>query len=234
MGKKQINPPLLHLFWSAKGVKRCQSSGVIFLLPPHSYNILPPLADQKSCKNGGSFVLYPLTLAPFYPPWKPNAAQNDVRVLNCIFLKNPPIAAPPLQHITPLGSPLLHGNFSQGVIPKKSSHCSPLQPTLTWQSQSGGNSWNVLSLRPIEAHSYMAISVRGGGVILEMSSHYSPLQPTLTWQFQSGGGGGGNSWNVLPLQPTLTWQFQSGGNSWNVLPLQPIEAHSYMAISVRG
>ena len=69
------------------------------------------------------------------------------------ILKSPPIAA----HC----SPLLYGNFSQGVIPEKSSHCNPLQPTLTWQFQSG--------------------------VIHEKSSHCSPLQPTLTWQFQPGG-----------------------------------------------
>ena len=88
------------------------------------------------------------------------------------------------------------------------SHCSPLQPTLTWQFQSGGISWKVLPLQPIAAHSYMAFLVRG--VIPEKSSHCSPLQPTLTWQFQSG------------------------GNSWKVLPLQPIAAHSYMAFLVRG
>ena len=81
-------------------------------------------------------------------------------------------------------SPLLLGNFSQGVIPQKSSHFSPLQPTLKWQFQSGGggNSWKVLPLQPIAAHSYMAILVRGG-VIPQKSSHCSPLQPTLTWQF---------------------------------------------------
>ena len=42
-----------------------------------------------------------LTLTPFYPPWKPNAAQKDLRVLSCIFLKNPPIADPLLHHFTP-------------------------------------------------------------------------------------------------------------------------------------
>ena len=108
-------------------------------------------------------------------------------------------------------SPLLHGNFSQGVFPEKSSiaaHCSPL---LHGNFSQWGNSWKVLPLQPIAAHSYMAISVRG--VIPEKSSHCSPLQPNLTWQFQSGGG---------------------GGNSWKFLPLQPIAAHSYMAISVRG
>ena len=37
-------------------------------LPPHSYTILPR--------------------------WKPNAAKKDVRVLSCLFIKNPHIAAP--------------------------------------------------------------------------------------------------------------------------------------------
>ena len=41
------------------------------------------------------------------------------------FLRGHPIAA----HC----SPLLHSNFSQGVIPQKSSHYSKLQLTLTWQ-----------------------------------------------------------------------------------------------------
>ena len=111
------------------------------------------------------------------------------------------------------------------------------------------NSWKVIPLQPIAAHSYMAISVMGGvnpetsshcspllhgnfsqGVIPENSSHCSPLQPTLTWIFQSGD----NSWKSSHCSPLLHWQFQSGGNSWKVLPLQPIAAHSYMAISVRG
>ena len=98
-----------------------------------------------------------------------------------------------------------------GVIPEKSSHCSPLQPTLTWQFQSGGNSLKVLPLQPTAAHSYMEISVMGG-LIPEKSSHCSPL---LHGNFSQGGRGG-------------------GGNSWKVLPLQPIAAHFYMAISVRG
>ena len=36
----------------------------------------------------------------------------------------------------------------RGLIPEKSSHCSPLQPTLTWQFQAGGISSNVLPLQP--------------------------------------------------------------------------------------
>ena len=121
------------------------------------------------------------------------------------------------------------------VIPEKSSHCRPLQPTLTLQFQSRG-------------------------VIPEKSSHCSRLQPIFTWEFQSEGlflkrpliaahcspllygnfsqGGGGNSWKVLPLQPIAAHSYMAilvrGGNSWKVLPLQPIAAYSYMAILVRG
>ena len=32
-------------------------------------------------------TIYPLTLTPFLPLWKPNAVQKDVKVLSCIFLK---------------------------------------------------------------------------------------------------------------------------------------------------
>ena len=72
--------------------------------------------------------------------------------------------------------------FSQwgGVFPQKSSHCSPLKPTLTWQFSEG--------------------------VIPQKFSHCSPLQPTLTWQFYSGGRGEipQKSFHCSPLQPTLT------------------------------
>ena len=70
----------------------------ICLLPPHSYINLPPLADQKNCKSGGLVCLLTPHSYTIYPPWKPNAAQKDGRVLSCIFLKNPPIAAPLLHH----------------------------------------------------------------------------------------------------------------------------------------
>ena len=126
------------------------------------------------------------------------------------------------------------------MIPKISSQCSPLRPALTWQFQWGGNSWKVLPLQSIAAHSYMAVSVGGWwflkyppnaahcgpllhgnfsqGVIPENSSRCSPLQPTLTWQFQS--------WGVIPeksshCSPLLHGNFSHGGNSWKVLPLQP-------------
>ena len=55
-----------------------------------------------------------------------------------------------------------------------------MQPTLTWQFQSGGNSLNVLPLQPIAAHSYMAISI-----------------------------GWGNSLKVLPLQPIAAHSYMA-------------------------
>ena len=60
---------------------------------------------------GGWYVVYPLTLTPFYPSWKPNAFQKEVRAFSRIFLKNLPIAAPLLHHFTPseqILSSLLH------------------------------------------------------------------------------------------------------------------------------
>ena len=75
----------------------------------------------------------------------------------------------PLQ---PIESPLLHDNFSHGVISENSSHCSPLHPTLTWYFQSGG---------------YFLKSPT-------VAAHCSPL---LHGNFSQGG----NSLKVLPLQP---------------------------------
>ena len=119
------------------------------------------------------------------------------------FLKSPPIVV----HCCPL----LNGNFSWGVIPQKSAHCSPLLSTLTWQFWSWGNSTKFppLPFQPIAANSEWQF--QSWKVIPEKSSHCSPLQPTLTMQFQSSRGGGclipQKSSHCSPLQPTLTWQF---------------------------
>ena len=68
-------------------------------VPPNSYIILLPLTDQKDVRMGGGLTCaLPFTLTQFYPHWKPNAAQIDVRVLSCIFLKNRTIAALLLRH----------------------------------------------------------------------------------------------------------------------------------------
>ena len=94
-------------------------------------------------------------------------------------------------------TPLLHGTFCQGkgIIPHKSTHCSPLQPTLL--------------LQPLAPHSYMAVFVKGKvkflknppianhcssllhdifrqGIFPRKFSTCSPLQPVLTWQFRQG------------------------------------------------
>ena len=86
-----------------------------------------------------------------------------------------------------------------GVIPEKSSHCSPSQTTPTWQFQSGGL---LLKSPPIAAH----------------------CSPLLHGNFSQGG----NSWKVLPLQPIAAHSYMAisvrGVNSWKVLPLQPIAA----------
>ena len=90
------------------------------------------------------------------------------------FLKRPPSAAHSYMEILVRGwgqsskvlplQPTFTCSFSEWVIPQKSSHYSPVQPTLTWQFQSGL------------------------GVVSQKYSLCSPLQPhTLTWQLQLGG-----------------------------------------------
>ena len=153
-----------------------------------------------------------------------------------LFLKSPPIAA----HC----SPLLHGNFSQRVVPQMSPHFSPLQPTLTWRFFSG------VILQKSSHCSPLFNSNSSQGVIPQNSSHCIPLQPTLTWQFWSAGGGG-----VIPQKSSLCSErsplfygnFSQGGcsncsplfnsnSSQGVIPqrIPPIAAHSYTAILVGG
>ena len=68
-----------------------------------------------------------------------------------------------------------------GVILQKSSHCSPLQPTLTWQFQSEGNSSKVLPLQP---KPYIILSPLNK-LPLTLTPFYPPCQP--------------NSYLILPL-----------------------------------
>ena len=70
-------------------------------------------------------------------------------------------------------------------MPQQTSHCSPLQTTLTCNffSQRGNRS-KIFPLQRIADHSYMAILVRGVfPQKLPVAAHCSPLQPTLKWQF---------------------------------------------------
>ena len=140
-----------------------------------------------------------------------------------VIIKIPPIAA----HC----SPLLLGIFNKRIILEKSSQCSPLQPTPTWQFLVRGL---FLKSPPIAAHCslllHMVISVRLSVI------HESPPIAALCSSHLHGnfiqGVNFEKSSDCSPLQLTLRWHFQSGCNSWKVLTLQPIATHSYMAISV--
>ena len=193
------------------------------LIPEKSSHCSPlqPILTWQFQSGGGGNSWKVLPLQPIVGnswkvfPLQPIAAHYYMAIsVRGQFLKCP--------HFAINCSPLLHGNFSQGVnpekfslcspllvIPEKSFHWSPLQLTLTWQFKSGA--------------------------IFEKSSLCNQLQPTLTWQFQSGG----YSWKGLSLQPIAAHSYMAisvrgEGNSRKFLPLQPIAAHSYMAISVRG
>ena len=89
-GNRQNKPPLLRFFGLPRGVKRYKIKGVICILPPHSYTILPPFADQKSCKSGVLICLLPSHSYTILPPLEAQCSPKNVRVLSCIFQKNPP------------------------------------------------------------------------------------------------------------------------------------------------
>ena len=67
-----------------------------FSITPELLHCFTPIDRPKRCKSGGFFVFYPLTLTPFYPRWEPNAAQKDVRVFSCIFIKKSSHCSPTL------------------------------------------------------------------------------------------------------------------------------------------
>ena len=73
-------------------------------LPPISYIVLPPWQTKKMQKWRVNLSFTPLLLHHITP----NAVQKDVRVLSCIFLKNPPIAAPLFV--------ILGGKFQPGYV----------------------------------------------------------------------------------------------------------------------
>ena len=83
-----------------------------------------------------------------------------------------------------------------------SSKVIPLQPTLTWQFQSGGNFSKVLPMQPIAVHSYMAFSGRGGN-----SPKCIPLQPIAAHSYMvildRGMGKSSESSHCRPMEPNL-------------------------------
>ena len=112
-----------------RGVKRCKSSGLICPPPLGS----PTLTCQFQW-GGNSWKVLPLQPTAATHTWQFQWGGNSCKVL-------------PLQ---PIAAHSYMAISVRGVIPEKSSHCSPLQPTLTWQFQSGGggNSSKVLPLQP--------------------------------------------------------------------------------------
>ena len=91
-----------------RGVKWCKSSGVICLLPPRSYTILPPLEAQCSPKRCKNFELQ-------FPKKSSHCSPNLTS-----FYPPPPLAAQLLQHFTPLAAQLL-SHFTPSIL----HWCSP-------------------------------------------------------------------------------------------------------------
>ena len=87
-------------------------------------------------------------------------------------------------------------HFQSGVIPEKSSHCSPLQPTLTQQFLSGGISSKVLPLHCSPFQPTLTLKS------LPIAAHCSPL---LHGNFSQGG----NSLKILPLQPIAAHSYMA-------------------------
>ena len=117
-GNLSFTPSLLHHFTPLGRLKSCKGGGLICLLAPHSYTILPPLDAQSSPKRCKSFELhFPKksshcrpTLTSFYPPWQPDSyiiltPLNKLPPHSCTIL--PPLAAnsyiikPPLNKLPP-------------------------------------------------------------------------------------------------------------------------------------
>ena len=198
-----FTPLLLHHFTPLGRPKKSKSGGLICLLPPYSYTILPP--------------------------WKPNAAQKDVRVLSCIFLKNPPIAAPLLHHFTP-PPPTWQPN-SYIILPLLDNlppHSYTILPP--WRP----NSYIIFSpLNNLPPHSYTILPplaaellhhfTPSGQFTPSLLHHFTPLRsPTLTSFYPPWINypltltpvspiGSPSHTSCSPLQPTLTSQFQSVG-----------------------
>ena len=107
-------------------------------LPQNSYIVSPLLTDQRMWEWGVNLSFTPSHFYNFTPSWKPNAAQKDVRVLRCIFVKKilslqphsykilPPLAAQLLHHLTPS---ILYG-FSSHTWKLPVLNPQPLYPQL--------------------------------------------------------------------------------------------------------
>ena len=57
-------------------------------LPPNSYIVLPPLADQKRCKSGGLICLLPLHSYTILPPLEAQRSPKRRKSFELHFPKN--------------------------------------------------------------------------------------------------------------------------------------------------
>ena len=94
------------------------------------------------------------------------------------LIKSPPIAA--------YRSPFLHRHFGQGVLPEKFSHPSLFHPTASWHFLSGLGG-GVIPQKTSHCSPLLTFIFCRWGIIPQKSSHCSPLQPTLTFQFKPRG-----------------------------------------------
>ena len=113
------------------------------------------------------------------------------------------------------------------VIHQKFSHCSHCSPLLHGNFSEGLTSANVLTLQPIAAHSNLATLIMGGN-----SSKVLPLQPNAAHSYLAILVRDGNSLKILPLHTIAAHSYiaslVSGGNSSKVIPLQP---NSYIILT---
>ena len=79
-----------------RGVKWCQSEGVKVKLPPNSYIVLPPLADQKRCKSGGLICPLPPHSYTILPPLEAQCSPKRRKSFELHFPKKSSHCSPTL------------------------------------------------------------------------------------------------------------------------------------------
>ena len=77
-------------------VKWCKSEGVKDKLPPNSYIVLPPLADQKKCKSGGLICLLPPHSYTILPPLEAQCSPKIRKSFELHFPKESSHCSPTL------------------------------------------------------------------------------------------------------------------------------------------
>ena len=109
-------------------------------ITPSLLHHFTPLGSSTRTSFYPLWTNYPLTLTPFYPPWQPNSLPLFTPSGQIISSLTPfyPLGIPTLTSFYPLltnypltlAAPSHMAISIRGLISEKSSHCSPLQPTL--------------------------------------------------------------------------------------------------------